>query len=310
MTQRPAILIMQRHLGPLSAFLEASYDVYRFWEGPPIEAAADIRALIITSEFEVASSLIERLPNLDLIACFGAGYEGVDLALCKARGIAVTNAPDINNEDVADHALGLILAQRRRILHGDRLIRSGEWTPETRHIMPSLGSQTLGIVGLGAIGQSLARRAEALRMKVQWWGPRDKPAEWPRAASLLELAKASDILVIACRADDTTRQMINAEILSALGPSGLLVNVARGQIVDEAALIAALKSGQLGAAALDVFEAEPTDPGQWQAVPNILLTPHTGGATTESVQAMLMLLIQNLTAHFASEPLLTPVEVT
>lgn len=306
MTQRPALLIMQRHLGPLSAFLESSYDIYRFWEGPPVEAAPDIRALIVTSEFELDKALIERLPNLDLIACFGAGYEGIDVAWCKARGIKVTNGPGINNEDVADHALGLILTERRRIIQGDRLLRAGDWTPETRHIMPSLSSQTLGIVGLGAIGQSIARRAEAVRMKVQWWGPRDKPADWPRADSLIDLAKGSDVLVIACRADDTNRRMINAEVLSALGPHGLLVNVARGSILDEEALIQALRSGHIAGAALDVFETEPT---RWLNVPNTVLTPHTGGATTESVQAMLMLLIQNLAAHFDGQPLLTPVEV-
>ena len=308
MTQRPAILIMQRHLGPLSAFLESSYDIYRFWEGPPVEAAPDIRALIVTSEFELDKDLVERLPNLDLIACFGAGYEGIDVPWCQARGIKVTNGPGINNEDVADHAIGLILTERRRIMQGDRLIRVGDWTPEARHIMPSLSSQTLGIVGLGAIGQSIARRAEALRMKVQWWGPRDKPADWPRTDSLIDLAKTSDVLVIACRADDSNRQMINAEVLSALGPHGLLVNVARGSIVDEEDLIRALKSGHIAAAALDVFETEPTDPARWVDVPNTVLTPHTGGATTESVQAMLMLLIQNLAAHFAGQPLLTPVK--
>lgn len=308
MTQRPAILIMQRHLGPLSAFLEGSYDVYRFWEGPPVEAAPDIRALVVTSEFEVDKALIERLPNLDLIACFGAGYEGIDVAWCRARNIAVTNAPDINHEDVADHAIGLILAARRRILEGDRLIRAGEWTPETRHLTPSLSRQTLGIVGLGAIGSAIARRAEVLRMKVQWWGPRDKPAAWPRAASLLDLARAADILVVACRADETNRSMISAQVLEALGPSGLLVNIARGQIVDEDALIAALRNGRIGGAALDVFETEPTASERWREAPNTVLTPHTAGATTESVQSMLMLLIQNLGAHFAGEPLLTPVE--
>lgn len=308
MTQRPALLIMQRHLGPLSVFLESTYDIYRFWEAPPIEAAHDIRALIVTSEFELDKALIERLPNLDLIACFGAGYEGIDVAWCQARGIQITNGPGINNEDVADHAIGLILAERRRIMQGDRLIRAGDWSPEARHIMPSLSSQTLGIVGLGAIGQSIARRAEALRMKVQWWGPNDKAADWPRADSLIDLAKASDVLVIDCRADDANRQMINAEVLSALGPHGLLVNVARGSILDEDALIQALKSGHIAGAALDVFETEPTDPDRWLDVPNTVLTPHTGGATTESVQAMLMLLIQNLAAHFDGQPLLTPVK--
>lgn len=307
MTQRPAILIMQRHLGPLSAFLEGSYDVYRFWEGPPIEAADAISAMIVTGEFELDKSLVERLQNLRLIACFGAGYEGIDVPWCRARNIAVTHAPEINHEDVADHALGLILAARRRILEGDQHIRAGDWTPESRLLTPSLAGQTLGIVGLGAIGQALAVRAQALRMKIQWWGPRSKITPFHRADSLIDLARASDILVVACRADETNRGMISAQVLEALGPSGLLVNIARGQIVDEAALIEALKSGRLGGAALDVFETEPTDASRWSGVPHTVLTPHTAGATTESVQAMLMLLMQNLTAHFENQPLLTPV---
>ena len=144
-------------------------------------------------------------------------------------------------------------------------------------------------------------------MAVSWWGPRPHDAEWPRADSLLALAKASDILVVACKADETNRGLISQDIVEALGPDGLLVNVSRGQVVDEDALIAALKSGALGEAALDVFIEEPTDPARWADVPNVILTPHTAGATTAGVQGMLMLLIENLQAHFAGEPLKTPV---
>lgn len=144
-------------------------------------------------------------------------------------------------------------------------------------------------------------------MAVSWWGPRPHDAEWPRADSLLALAKASDLLVVACKADETNRGLISRDILEALGPDGLLVNVSRGQVVDEDALIAALKSGTLGQAALDVFIEEPTDPARWADVPNVILTPHTAGATTAGVQGMLMLLIENLQAHFAGGPLKTPV---
>jgi len=307
MTQRPAILIMQRHLAPLSAFLEGAYDVYRFWEGPPVEAAHDIRALVVAGEFELDKALIERLPNLSLIACFTAGYDGIDVDWCRARGLAVTHAPAVNHEDVADHAMGLILAARRQIASGDRQLRAGGWTPDSKTITPSLNGQTIGIVGLGHIGEAVARRAEAMRMTVRWWAPRDKPAPWPRADSLIDLAKASDILVVACRADESNRGLISAPVIEALGSSGLLVNVARGQLVDENALIAALRDGRLGAAALDVFETEPTDAARWADVPNTVLTPHTAGATTEAVQGMLLLLIQNLQAHFNDEPLKTPV---
>ncbi|QSF53477.1 2-hydroxyacid dehydrogenase [Brevundimonas fontaquae] len=307
MTQRPAVLIMQRHLAPLSGFLESAYDVYRFWEGPPIEAAHDIRVMVVAGEAPLDKALIERLPNLDLIACFTSGYDGIDIDWCRQRGLPVTHAPGVNHEDVADHALGLILAARRQIASGDRQVRDGGWTFETRTITTSLAGQKLGIVGLGHIGKAVADRAEAFRMAVSWWGPRPHDAEWPRADSLLALAKASDILVVACKADETNRGLISPDIIEALGPDGLLVNVSRGQVVDEDALIAVLKSGTLGQAALDVFVEEPTDPARWADVPNVILTPHTAGATTAGVQGMLMLLIENLQAHFAGEPLKTPV---
>ena len=310
MAQRPALLIMQRHLAPLTAFLESQYDVYRFWEGPPVEAAHDIRALVVAGEFPLDKPLIESLPNLQLIACFTSGYDRIDVAWCRARGLAVTHAPGVNHEDVADHALGLILAARRQIAAGDRALRAGGWTVDAKTITPSLNGQRLGVVGLGHIGEAVARRAEVLRMAVKWWGPRDKAAAWPRAGSLRELARDSDILVVACKADDGNVGLISQEVIEALGPDGLLVNVARGQLVDEAALIAALKDGRLGQAALDVFEDEPTDAARWAGVPNTVLTPHTGGATTEAVQGMLMLLMQNLQAAFAGEPLKTPVPET
>lgn len=306
MTTRPAVLIVQPHLAPLSAFLEGTYDVYRLWEHPPIEAEGDIRALIVAGEFPLDQVLIARLPKLSLIACFTSGYDGIDVPWCRARGLAVSHAPGVNHEDVADHALGLVLASVRRIAEGDRQIRAGGWTPETRTITPSLGGLRLGVVGLGHIGEAVARRAEAFRMTVAWWGPRDKPAPWPRASSLTELARDSDVLVLACRADESNRGLISREVIEALGPDGLLVNVARGQLVDEDALIDALKSGRLGGAALDVFQDEPTDPARWADAPNLVLTPHTGGATTQAVQGMLMLLLQNLQAHFADEPLKTP----
>ena len=310
MTQRPALLIMQRHLAPLTAFLESQYDVYRFWEGPPVEAAHDIGALVVAGEFPLDKVLIESLPNLKLIACFTSGYDRIDVPWCRARGLAVTPAPGIHHEDVADHAIGLVLAARRHIVAGDQTLRAGGWTADSKLITPSLKDQRLGVVGLGAIGEAVARRGEALRMAVRWWGPREKDSPWPRTASLVDLARDSDILVVACKADDSNIGLVSREVIEALGPNGLLVNVARGQLVDEDALIAALKDGRLGQAALDVFEDEPTEAARWAGVPNTVLTPHTGGATTEAVQGMLMLLLQNLAAGFAGEPLKTPVPET
>ena len=307
MSDRPALLIMQRHLGQLTPFLESAWTVYRFWEGPPAEAEAQIQAVVVDGEFELDKALIERLPNLKLIACFTSGYDRIDVDWCRARGLPVTHAPGVNHEDVADHAIGLILSARRQIVAGDRLLRANQWTADSKIITPSLKDQRVGVVGLGLIGEAVARRAEAMRMSVGWWAPRDKPAAWPRAESLIRLAKDSDILVVACKADDSNIGLISREVIEALGPAGLLVNVARGQLVDEPALIAALKSGGLGQAALDVFTDEPVDPAAWADVPNTVLTPHTGGATTEAVQGMLMLLMQNLHAVFNGEPLKTPV---
>ena len=307
MPHRPALLIMQRHLAPLTAFLESEYTVYRFWEGPPAEAQGQIRALVVAGEFPLDKALIESLPALSLIACFTSGYDGIDVDWCRARGLPVTHAPGVNHEDVADHALGLILAARRQIAAGDRALRAGDWTADSKIITPSLKGQRLGIVGLGSIGEAVARRGEAMRMPVRWWGPREKASPWTRSESLLELARDSDILVVACKADESNRGLISGAVIEALGPQGLLVNVARGQLVDETALIAALKDGRLGQAALDVFEEEPTPAERWADVPNTVLTPHTGGATTEAVQGMLMLQIQNLRAAVAGEPVETPV---
>ncbi|HZZ35570.1 MAG TPA: NAD(P)-dependent oxidoreductase, partial [Caulobacteraceae bacterium] len=273
---KPALLIMQPHLGVLAPFLEGDYTVWRFWEGPPTEAAHTIRALVVAGEFPVDKHLAESLPELGLIACFTAGYDGVDLVWAKARGLQVSHSPGVNQEDVADHAVGLVLGAWRRLVEGDRIVRSGAWKPTEKVITRSLGGHRLGIVGLGGIGEAVARRAEAFGLTVSWWGPREKPdAPWPRAESLQALAEETDILVVACRATDETRGLISKSIIEAVGPEGLLVNVSRGQVMDEDAVIAALKDGRLGLAALDVFQTEPTPAERWRGVPNVVLTPHT-----------------------------------
>lgn len=300
----PALLIVQPHLAMLSSFLEAEFTVWRLWEGPPVEAESAIEALIVAGEFPVDRALAERLPRLGLIACFTTGYDGVDLAWAKARGLKVTHSPGVNHEDVADHALGLMISSWRRIGEGDRQVRSGKWKPGAKMLTPTLAGRKVGIVGLGDIGAAIARRCAAFSLDVAWWGPREKPGvPWPRAASLSALAASSDILVVACRATEENRGMIDADVLEALGPDGLLVNVARGQVVDEEALIVALKSGRLGGAALDVFAEEPTPAERWTTVPNTVLTPHTAGATTAAVPRMIALTVETLRRHFAGEVL-------
>ncbi|HUO11974.1 MAG TPA: 2-hydroxyacid dehydrogenase [Caulobacteraceae bacterium] len=308
MSDKPAILVIQPHLAAIAAMLESEFTVWRLWQGPPLEASHTIRALVVAGEFPIDQALAESLPELGLIACFTSGYDGVDLAWARERGLKVSHSPGVNHEDVADQAMGLMLAAWRGLVEGDAIVREGRWRPTEKRITTSLAHRKLGIVGLGAIGEAVARRAETFGLEVAWWGPNDKPdVAWPRAESLLALAEASDILVVAARANGDNRALIHRAVIEALGPHGLLVNVARGQLVDEDALIAALKDGRLGMAALDVFETEPTPAARWADVPNVVLSPHTAGATTAAAPKMLDLTRENLRRFFAGEALVTPV---
>ncbi len=305
---RPTLLVGQPLLAPLVPLLQQDHDVMILWDGASPDRLASVDALVWAGEFPLDRALLLAMPRLSLIACFTVGYDGVDLDLARERGIAVTHAGDANSEDVADHAIGLMIAHRRWIVAGDRHLRAGKWTIEAKTRTHSMGGARLGIVGMGAIGIAVAERAAAMKMRIGWWGPRDKPQlSWPRSESLEALARDSDILLVACKADESNRRMISVAIMETLGPHGLLVNVARGQLVDEGALVAALKDGRLGGAAIDVFDPEPTDPARWADVPNVVLTPHTGGATHEAVGRMAQMLMANLAAHFAGEPLPTPV---
>ncbi|WP_116090690.1 2-hydroxyacid dehydrogenase [Sphingomonas crusticola] len=308
MPTRPIVVVAQPHLARLIGALEGRYEPLPLWEEASRPRLGEGRALVVAGEFPLDPALIGAMPQLGLIACFTVGYDGVDVPAMRARGIAVAHAHDANDEDVADHAIGLIIAHRRQIVAGDRAVRNGGWTSGAKMLTRSLGHARIGIVGMGSIGQALARRAEAMRMRVSWWGPRAKPdLAWPRLDSLIALAENSDILVVAARADSGNRKMISGEIMDALGPDGLLVNIARGQLIDEDALIARLRDGRLGGAALDVFAQEPTPSAHWAEVPNVVLTPHTAGATDAAVARMTAMLIANLDAFFRGAPLPTPV---
>jgi lactate dehydrogenase-like 2-hydroxyacid dehydrogenase len=240
------------------AFKAGGLATARAWELSGDEHAW-VRSIVHAGEVVLTPEFLEGLPALGLIANVSVGYDGIDVAWCRGRGIEVTHARGLNAEDVADHAIGLLLAAWRNIPALDRTVHEGRWRQEERiGGQPSLGGRTLGVVGLGHIGAAVARRAEALRLNVQWWGPRDKDAPWPRAESVLELARASDILVVACRAEPANRGLISAGVIEAVGPAGLIVNVSRGSMIDEPALRAALKDGKLWRAALDVFAEEPT----------------------------------------------------
>ena len=308
MNAKPTVLVVQPHLEAIAALLEADYAVLRAWTDPSAQAERETAAVVVAGEFPLDKDRLLAMPKLKHVACFTSGYDGIDVDWARAQGWTVTHAPGVNHEDVADHALGLILASRRRIVEGDRQVRGGSWIASSRLITPSLKGAKLGLVGLGRIGEALALRAAPFGMQVAWWAPRPKSQAWTRHDSLLALAEWSDILVVACRADDSNRGLVSSDVIEALGPRGLLVNVARGQLLAEDAAIAALKSGALGAAALDVFLQEPTPADRWADVPNTVLTPHTAGATREGVMGMRTLLLANLAAVLNDRPPVSPVE--
>ncbi len=272
------------------------------------QVADRVRAIVTSGGAGADAALIAALPKTEIIASFGVGYDAIDLGAARARGIAVTNTPDVLTDDVADLALGLIIDCARRISRGDRFVRAGKWLQGGLELGTALRGRKLGIVGLGRIGLATARRAEACGMMVAYHGPRAKPeAPYSYVADLVELARRSDFLVLTLPGGAGTRNRVNAEVLAALGPHGTLVNVARGSVVDETALLAALQSGALGAAALDVFADEPRVPPALLAMENVVLQPHVGSATQETRAAMGQLVIDNLAAHFAGQALPTRV---
>ena len=273
------------------------------------ELKARIRAIATEANRGADRALIEALPRLEVISLFGVGTDSVDLAAARERHIPVTNTPGILTDEVADLAIGLMLASARQIVFADRYVRDGSWG--SKGPIPlgrSVGGKTMGVLGLGGIGRAIADRGAAFRMRIIYSGPRRKPGvPYEYVADIVELARQSDYLMIACRGGPETRHLVSAAVIDALGPAGTLINVARGSVVDEAALIAALAEGRLGHAALDVFESEPNPSPELLKLANVLVQPHHGSATVETRTAIGQLMIDNLGAHFAHKPLLTPV---
>jgi hydroxypyruvate reductase len=246
-----------------------------------------VRALITSGVEPLGAAQFDLLPNLARVVTMGSGSDGVDAAAAAARGIEICTGRGANAGAVAELAVALFLAAVRRVVEADAHVRGGGWTPRELRPVRSVGSMAVGLVGLGAIGLAVGERLAPFGCRLAWTGPRPKPAaRYPYVAELLDLARESDALIVAAPLTPETRGMIDAEVIAALGPQGLLVNVGRGGLVDEAALIAALRSGTLGGAALDVFEQEPTPPERWAGVPNTVLSPHTAGVTFQSYTAL------------------------
>ncbi len=297
--EKPALLVHP----PLGLF-ELQLGSYEVLHWP--SERSDVRAAVVIGGIGLSKAMLDALPNLGVVVCFGVGVDGLDLNYCARRGIAVTHGRDLNHEDVADVAMGLLIAAARAFGAGERVLRENRWTPPLA-VPPRrrLRGMKLGIVGMGAIGKAIAARAVPFGFEIRWCGPSAKPeVAFGYEPDLLKLAVWADALAIAARGDQAG--LISADVIEALGSNGVLVNVSRGTLIDEDALIAALKAGELAAAGLDVFQQEPTPAERWADVPNVTLTPHLGGATREALYAGSQNVLENLRRFFAGEALLSP----
>ncbi|MFA7504597.1 MAG: 2-hydroxyacid dehydrogenase [Burkholderiaceae bacterium] len=310
---RPLVPILTPLHQPTLDELHARYDCRNLWKGAPGQASlaevADRAEVLVTfSPRGVDAATIAALPKLRLVACFGVGVDAVDLDACRERGIRVTNTPDVLTEDVADMAMALMLASLRRIVVGDRHVREGRWLSGPMPLTTSLTRKKVGIVGLGRIGMAIAQRCEAFGCSIAWHGPRAKEGvSWPLHDDPRDLAAWADVLVAACPGGPETRGIISRDVIEALGPQGVFVNIARGSVVDEPALVDALVAGRLGGAGLDVFVDEPRVPEALFGLDTVVLAPHAASGTNETRSAMGRLVLDNIEAWLAGRPLLTPV---
>ena len=304
-------------IGKLAPALEAGLrQTYTFHERlPESDAAAgasigkQVRGIVARASLPVSREVIASLPALEIISVFGVGYDKVDVSAARERSIVVTNTPNVLNEDVADTAMALLLCVARGIPAGERFLRQGLWKPNVKFpLMRKVSGARLGIIGLGRIGSAIAHRAEGFGMAIAYSDLEPKAGvSYKYFRSTEELAAAVDFLVVVAYGGPTTRGLVNAGVLKALGPKGFLINVARGSIVDEPALVEALKAGVIRGAGLDVFANEPNVPAELLNMDNVVLTPHLASATEQTRKAMADLVLANLEAHFAGKGTLTPV---
>ena len=269
--------------------------------------AARIRAVVGHGGSQVSAALMDSLPALEIVTLCGVGYDGVDVDACRQRGIRLTNTPDVLTDDVADIAAALVLMTSRRLLEANRFLQAGEWLRGSFPLATALRGKKAGIVGLGRIGKAVALRLQAFGMVIAYHGRRPQSVPFPFQPRLDSLAAESDFFILACPGGKETHHLVDDSVLAALGPKGILINIARGPVVDEASLVRRLLAGQLGGVGLDVFEHEPRVPTELLTHPHAVLLPHVGSATVETRTAMGRLCLNNLQAHFSGQALLTPV---
>ncbi|KAH0462940.1 hypothetical protein IEQ34_007522 [Dendrobium chrysotoxum] len=305
---------------PMNPYLESELDrrckLFRLWELPKASRkdfldanSPSIRALVGNSAAGADADIIDALPQLEIVVSYSVGFDKVDLAKCRSRGIRVANTPDVLTDDVADLAIALSIATLRKICSADRYLRSAAWKTKGQYMITSkFSGKTVGIIGLGRIGSAIAKRAEAFGCFICYHSRTQKPnTNYKYYPDIISLAMDCDVLVVACPLIAETRHIVDRKVIDALGSNGVLINIGRGSHVDEAELISALLEGRLGGAGLDVFEYEPHVPRILFSLDNVVLTPHVGSATVETRQAMADLVLGNLEAHVMNKPLLTPV---
>jgi lactate dehydrogenase-like 2-hydroxyacid dehydrogenase len=311
------VLMPDAGLGLVADLVSEKLPLCRLWlEGDPEASLAKrepwIRAVASTGpQFPIDAVFMQRFPSLEIVASFGVGYDHIDARTAAERGVVVTHTPGVLDDEVADTAMALALMAVRRLPQAERHLRAGEWLKGSFPLTASLRGRTMGILGLGRIGKAIAARAKGFGLEVVYHGRRPQPGVPYRFhASLIDMAKACDILMIAAPGGQATRHIVNEEVLRALGPRGVLVNVARGTLVDERALIEALRAGTILAAGLDVYENEPHVPAELIALDNAVLLPHVGSASAETRRAMAECVVANLVAWSEGRPPLTPVPET
>jgi hydroxypyruvate reductase len=308
-----ADILITASLPPLLSIpLQRDYrcvDYMKAVDKPALLAAegAKIRGLVQGGGTITATTLLDALPKLEIISVFGVGYDGVPIDYCRKRGIKVTHTPDVLTEDVADTAVALLLMSARGFVNANRALLKGDWSTGSSTLTTKVAGKRAGIFGLGRIGKAIAERLTAFGMRITYTGRSKQDVPYAFVPDLAALAAQSDFLIIAAPGGAATRNLVDADVLNALGSNGTLINIARGSLVDEPALVAALKAGTIRGAGLDVFANEPNVPQELLAMDNVVLLPHVASATNETRQAMGDLCRVNLDSWFAGEGVKTPI---